>query len=801
MDLQTATGGQSGQLPNMGGAAEVTFDYAGLSAEYQTGGVRINFIPRDGGNTFRGDAFLTFSHENLANSNLTDRVRDLGLRAVNRVKKNFDVNPGFGGPLRQDTLWYYATLRFVNAQNYSAGMFFDKNAFRQDAWTYEADPTRPALSTDAEWRDQQVRLTWQASMKNKLAFTWGNDTQCLCPDQVSATVAPEAVNDRRFPQQRSLHLEWSSPLTDRLLVEGAVFHKTLRWGRMHLRPGKGSLDEQFVDAYARAVGVTEQSTGLQYHGPRANIAGFPFNNNSLPNYFVRGAVSYVSAAHNIKVGYSDQFGFLSQGFYHHSVPYTYTFRNGVPVSLTQFATPIRHRSDQNHDIGLYAQDRWTIDRMTLTGGIRFDSYKASYPEQTLGPSPLTPSRSATFPAEDNLNWKDVTWRSGWSYDVFGDGKTAVKASLNKYIAGQGLGGIGSDTNPINRLVNNTSRAWTDANRNFFPDCDLTLPDANGECGPMANRNFGTLVAGAIRDPDLRTGWGKRQYNWEFSTAVQREILPRVSMELSYFRRWYGNFLATDDLNLSPADLDQFSVTAPRDSRLPDGGGQTIAGLFDRKPAAFGRPVNARVTLSDNYGTQIEHWNGFDLTAQARLQNGLLVQGGLSSGKTTTDNCEILAKLPEMALLATSEAYCHVETPMLTQAKALGSYIFPRVDVQLSLTFQSIPGRQERLAAFVADNAFLASSSTLGRPLSGGTPNVTIPLIPNGELYTERLNMLDMRVGKVIRFGTHRLIASMDVYNLTNADAITTVNNNYAALWRPTEILQARFFKFSAQVDF
>jgi len=229
MDLQTATGGQSGQLPNMGGAAEVTFDYAGLSAEYQTGGVRINFIPRDGGNTFRGDAFFTFSHENLANSNLTQRVKDLGLTQVNRVKQNFDVNPGFGGPVRRDKLWYYATVRFVDAQNYAAGMFFDKNAYRHDVWTYEPDLARPALAPDAEWRDQQIRVTWQASTKNKLAFTWGNDTQCLCPDFVSATLAPEAAPDRRFPQQRSLHLE-----CNRFDIEPEISAKLLRAGHQIL---------------------------------------------------------------------------------------------------------------------------------------------------------------------------------------------------------------------------------------------------------------------------------------------------------------------------------------------------------------------------------------------------------------------------------------------------------------------------------------------------------------------------------------------------------------------------------------
>jgi hypothetical protein len=433
-----------------------------------------------------------------------------------------------------------------------------------------------------------------------------------------------------------------------------------------------------------------------------------------------------------------------------------------------------------------------------------------------------PARNWTFPAEPNLNWKDLSWRSGWSYDLAGDGKTAIKVSLNKYLAGQALGGIGSNTNPINRLVNTTTRAWTDANRDFVPQCALTNPDANGECGPLANRAFGTQAVSLVTDTELREGWGKRGFNYEFATGVQREILPRVSVDVGYFRRWYGNFAATDDLNLSPDDLDQYSIVAPTDARLPDGGGYTITGLYDRKPSAFGRPVNSVTRLSKNYGTQIEHWNGVDLSVQARLSSTVLVQGGMSTGRTTTDNCEILAKLPEMALTpagtaSTAAAYCHVETPFLTQAKALGTYTIPRIDVQLAATFQSIPGNP-LVALLNVPSAVVAQS--LGRPLSGGAANATINLIPavaqannspvpligtaaptNSTRYGERINQLDLRVGKIVRLGSRRATVNLDMYNLTNGDTVTATNNNYATLWRPTSILQARFFRISTQLEF
>ena len=804
-DLQTAGGSQSGIQPNVGAAAEITVDFGSASAESSTGGVRINFIPRDGGNTFKGAAFATFANEHMANSNFTQRLKDRGLTSINNIKKNWDINPGFGGPIRRDRLWYYATLRYVGAQNYAAGMFHNKNAFKPDIWTYEADLSRPALSTNGNWEDAQIRLTWQASQKHKFSGTFNNNVNCLCPSGISATLAPEAASERRFPQQVTLIGEWKSPLTNRLLVEAVVFHKTLRWGTMHLRPpsGGGSLDVSPAElaAYPTLIGVTEQSSGLAYHGPGTSSNGVvgAFQNTWVPNYTYRAAVSYVTGAHNVRVGYQDSFGYLQTTTYDNGVPYRYRFNNGVPNQVTVLATPFTQKSDLHHDLGVFAQDLWTIGRMTLTGALRFDYFNSGYPQQTVGPGALVPNRNFTFPAEDNLDWKDLTFRSGWAYDLRGDGKTAVRVALNKYVAGQALGGLGSNTNPVGRLTNVTTRSWTDANRNFVPDCDLTAVAANGECGALASSAFGTPLSGQVRDLALRSGWGARPYDWEFSAGMQREILPRVSVDAAYFRRWFGNFAATDDLNLSPADFDAFSITAPSDSRLPGGGGNSIPGLFDLKPTSFGRPSNSKISLSNGYGKQIEHWNGVDLSVQARLLNGLQLQGGMSSGKTTTDNCEILAKLPEMAPLATSTPYCHVETPMLTQAKALGVYAIPRVDVQVAATFQSIPSANTLAANYNVPSADAAR--TLGRPLAGGAANATVNLIAPGVVYGERINQLDLRVGKILRFGQRRANVSLDIYNATNADTVTTLNSNYATLWRPTTVLQARFFKLSMQIDF
>ena len=161
-------------------------------------------------------------------------------------------------------------------------------------------------------------------------------------------------------------------------------------------------------------------------------------------------------------------------------------------------------------------------------------------------------------------------------------------------------------------------------------------------------------------------------------SVQHEVLPRVSVEVGYFRRWFQGFIVTDNLAVAPSDFEQFSVTAPLDSRLPGGGGYTVGPLYDVNPALFG-VTNNYITSSDNYGDQYQRFNGLDFNVNARPRNGLTVQGGFSGGKSMSDNCEIRAKLPEIAPL---NPFCHVETGYLPQYKLLGSYIVPKVDVQV-----------------------------------------------------------------------------------------------------------------------
>jgi hypothetical protein len=808
MTLQ-AGGNIGGQIPDVGSATEVTVDHTAVSAELPTGGVRINFIPRDGGNRFAGATFFTFSNGGLASSNFTDELKAAGLGAPNEIKKNWDLNASAGGPLKVDKVWYWFSSRYTGVENW-APVFENANAYKPSEFLYVPATTRGLLKGRSY--NSSLRTTWQATPRNKIAGTYKQDTWCDCPNGISAVVAPEAARDFRFPVLRQIHGEWTSPVTSRFLLEAVGMHLYERWGFMHPQAPRGSSPD--FEAIAPAmISVTEQSTGLVYRAPVLNN-----NNTRVPNFTYRAAMAYVTGTHNIKVGFNRVHGFQETTNYNLNA-LAYQFNNGAPNQLTMRANPVKFRNHLDSDIGFFAQDKWSVRRATLNLALRFDHFAASFPEQTVGPAELAPARNFVFPAQDNLNWNDLTYRSGFVYDLQGNGKTAVKVTFNKYLRGQTLNNLGTDPNPVNTMVTSANRAWTDGNNNRVPDCVLLDFALNGECGAINNPLFGSATRSATFDDILRRGWGNREANWEFSAGVQRELLPRVSLDVGYFRRIWKNFRVIDDLSLAASDFDTFSMTVPVDSRLPDGGGYRLDGLVALKPSAFGRAPLNNNTLDRTYGQQLEHWNGFDITVDARFPNSLTLQAGTSTGRTMEDDCDVVTKVPEMLNVNLANVgnaavivptgtptawrpmqFCHRQTPWQTQFKTFGVYTVPKADVQVSGTFRSIPGDPLR-AAFNASNAYLAANSTLGRALAGGAANITIDLVEPYTVYLDRRNELDMRFGKLLRAGRTRTVVSMDVFNMLNIDAVVNANQNFAVWRRPTQILNARVIKFSVQFDY
>lgn len=795
LSLSLVGGSNQQAQSNMSAIQEVTVDTSGMSAEASTGGVRVNMVPKEGGNRVSGVVFGAFANESMQADNFDDALRT-ALGSPNTLKRFADFNPGMGGPIVPNKLWYYGAYKSTTTESYASGVYVNRNANNPNVWTYDPDLTsRPFNNFDA-W-DLQARLTWQISNKVKMGISDQEGYYCACTDALGSGASPEAVQIRRTPKVRNLIADFTAPMTSRVLLEGAV-----------LKLNQDLVREVQPDyANPAMIAVVEQALNnfiyrtVDQSGTNPNLRSTWFS-----SYQGRFAASYITGAHAFKTGVTYQrlkeVGWLGNQILD-AQRVTYRFNNGIPNQITLFGYPVRE-DYRNPELGWYAQDKWTFGRTTLGLGVRYDYHTVNLPASVVGPTSLLPNRNLSFPASKPVAWHDLTPRLGLARDVFGTGKTAFKVGLNKYLDAHGR--FGRTLNPATRIGNSTTRAWNDADRDYVPDCDLVVPQANGECGALANQNFGGSTLSAAYDSDLLFGWGRRSFNWEFTTGVQHELFRGVSLEVGYFRRWFGNFFATDNRAVSPADFTAFSVTAPTtDSRLPSAG-QTITGYYNLNPDKVGQ-VDEFVTRASNYGKQTQHWNGVDVNLSARLPNGIRVQGGTSTGRTTRDSCEIRAALPESA---PTNPFCKVAEPLVTDFKLFATYIVPVIKTQLSGNFQRSIGPAAD-ANYVASNALVAPS--LGRPLSGGAANVTVPLIPLTSLYSGYVAQLDFRVAKPFSIGWARAVLNLDVYNMLNENSPLTVNTTLggAIPWQQPRcttggnscdtVMRPRLLKISAQLDF
>jgi hypothetical protein len=816
-------------VSNVAGSQEVVMTTSGGLGEAETGGVMLNIIPRDGGNTFSGTFAYSGANSSMQGSNYTDALKAAGLRSPQELIKVWEVNPMGGGPIKRDRLWFYATYREVYAENTIPGMFFNRNAGDPTKWLVDFDTSRPAF-LDSVTRNAIGRLTWQLSPRNKISVSHSEqyDRQNKTGGG-SATRAPEAQGMRLYTPGHIQTATWTSPFTNTVLFEAAWGNYLSRYANFAPRVDGSHNDNMIsvVEQCSPSCPTNGGIAGLIYRFNQPLQAGFERHQiGTLAQ--MRASVSYVPGSHSVKVGYQGNISHPSQS-YHNFTPFIqYRFNNGIPNQLNQTAVypgTVKFQSNL-HLMAFYAQDTYTRARLTLQGGVRYDGIGTSYPDTGIGgPDYLLMPTQVFFPAgsTDTIHWKDITPRMGAAYDVFGNGRTAIKVNVGKYLTALTASNSDTDLQPGRRIAVNTTRTWNDTttfpagdprNGNFIPDCDLRATGANGECGPMDNQNFGKDVFTKSFDPALINGWGKRTYNWEMGVSLQQELLPRVGVTVGYFRRWFGNFYTANNRLTNIEDYTPFSIPIPADPRLPGGGGGTVTGLYNLVPAMVGRE-DLYSQLSSNFGEMRENWHGVDLGVNARLRNGLTVQGGTSSGRRFQDNCDVRAVLPETYSWASTAAvqttrvltstgalanpYCRVVEPFLTSFRGLATYIVPKIDVQVSGTWRSDPG-PELAANYVVTSAIAFPS--LGRNLSSG--NVTVNLIQPGTLYGARLNNIDLRIAKVLRFRGTRAQVGMDLYNLMNADVVTGYNNGYSptgAWLTPTAIAPARYVKVNMQVDF
>ena len=868
--------GVSGYNADLLNSQEVVTTNSGGLGEAEVGGPTINVVPKTGGNTFKGSAYTAYVGSGMVSSNYTPALQAAGLASPLQILKLWDANAGVGGPIKKDRVWFFINYRDEGSWATVPGMFVNQNFEGITApvsnaaapWTYVADKGTQVINAGS-WQMASGRVTTQITSRNKINFFWDEQhpcsgatwtpqgTGCRNPSgnqvfSAGTTTSPEAGGyGHRF--QRVQQGTWSSPVTNKLLLEAGYGTYLSRWGT-NRRPDSVTAD---------VIRVTEGCSTSAGCANNGGIAGLTYRSEApfddwIGAHVWRASASYVTGAGSLKIGYQGGWHVDDEKNFPNSTYTTYTLQNGVAscsgatvlnatnscqgVSIAETLTPYQIHQDVRYD-ALYAQEQYTIGKFTFQGAIRYDHSWSYFPDESIGgvrfyPGNLTfaqndpalstasvancgniPSTSSPGVAIaggsgciNNVNgYHDITPRGGVAWDVKGDGKTSVKVSVGKYLEAASSYGLYTAGNPVTRLPTSVTRSWNDTNKDYTPNCVLENPLANGECGQISNLGFGTPTFTNSFGAQAMGGWGVRPSDWGFVASIQQQVLPRTSVEFNYTRRWLNNFYATDNLATATGDYRPFSIVAPADSRLGAASGATISNLFAATQAAASAVPNNFATLASSYGNQTQHFNGFLMNVQSRLKAGLTLSGGFNTGRTVADNCEIRAAIPELAgvssnaqspAVTASNPWCHLDTGFVTRVTGLASYIVPKVDVLFSTTFRSDQGGL--LAAnYSIPTALAQAGGLVGTFANNVSP--TVNLVQPGTLYGDRVNELDLRFAKLLRFRNTRTRISLDLYNALNSAAVLSYNQTFnpaTTTWlTPTSVLAARVAKIGASIEF
>jgi hypothetical protein len=814
---------------NTMGVQETVIDTGGASAETETGGANVNMVPREGGNTISLFGVANFANEDMASGKVPDSAVKRGSPTdASTLKKVWDYGLGWGGPIKKDRLWFFNANRYWGGHQYGTGpwSFFNKST---NPLKYEPDRTRKAYG-DTNYINLNGRLTWQVTPKQKVATSLDYELgwNAYLTISLGSPLAPEAAISFGYGQDYAnkpgMYLSqtsWNYAASNKLFFEArASFLKQAV--SFTNKDAPGPLGFVFDAAQGFGWGALPGGSTSGYNVPHRG-----------DNYTQKASMSYVTGSHQIKVGLQ-----TLQGWYDthgNALPDGINIvLNAIPGGIyliNQFASPfdneVRVRSQ-----GLYAQDQWTINRLTLNVGARFDHFTAFAPAITVRSGPFKPEQS--FPeARDLPNYKDITARVGAAYDIFGTGKTAIKGGFGKYLAGLG-GGEAKSLSPSNVTVQSAPRLWIDFNGNGRPDCTLTnlfgALGTNGECGPLFDPNFGSARPTLAWDKAAATGWGVREYSYQTSVALQHQLLPKLGLTVAYNRNDWRNKQAVVNTAVSASDFDKYCITAPTDSRLGDVSGKQVCGFYDVKASALGRPVSdVRKRVKDitgRNGEPTEVFNGVDMAFDYRMGKGGFVGGGVAVGRTVVDSCW-MNDLPNVAQIGYSKPGTAGSNPMLTprsegfcdvtpawwdgvgsQAKIQVIYPLPHA-FTVSASYKNLPGIP--VTAEVPD---ALARNNLGRPLNA--PNTVYQILPSpnagstalaSSKYDDRLNEVDTRFSRTFTVGKAKIQAIAEIYNIFNNRPSQGNNNRYTPAgtpqgWlTPGVLLGGRLFKFGTQINY
>jgi hypothetical protein len=755
---------------------EMVFLTSGAGAEVASPGVLQNMIPKQGGNQMHGSLNWVWAPREWQAADLTPELIAKGLSQGNSLYALGNLEGGVGGKFIQDRLWWYSAAR-------------RQYAYNQVPDTQYPDGS-PGISEDTV-KNLSLRLTGQLTPKHKLTAYADRVSKEIGHDMQAGfdpVTASRVWEPSKLYQQAQAKL--TSTLTNALLFEvgyaqyQAYRHTTYQPG---IEPPYGT-----AEWYNRAVKV-DSSTGRTWNAaPGGNYYLMPTRK------FFSAITSYVTGSHNMRFGVQNNWGFLEQGTTLNGAR-RQTYQNLVPVSVQVYNTPERDRFTQNYAWGVFGQDTWRFKRASVAFGLRWDAFQSSIAAEESGAGVFVPQR--TFGPEKMPPWKNLEPRFSVTYDLFGTGKTAVKFSANKYVL-SATNGIAAGLNPMR--LQSSSLSWTDLNGDDIAQgargCAYLTPGCEMNFGQLP-ANFGLITPGCTTiyapgsipcgtdqaDPDI-----KRDTEIAYAIGAQHELLPGFAINGGFYYTRFYNLRQTNNMLRTFADYTPVDVASPLDGR--------VITIYNVSAAAQSRVANLQ-TSSDT----AERWNKtVEFGFNARFSGGASVFGGVSVDRTLQVQCDITDDPNRLNFCDQTED----PVPFNTQFKFAGSMPLPW-ELEAGASFQTYKYLYAAGAVWQITRTTRYPADCKGPCAAGAlvNPNQTVatfnvPLTTPGTTPSDRINQLDVTVGRWVRYRSVSLKPEMAIFNTLNNRATLNVRSqNFltSSYLQPSEVLQPRIVRFGLQV--
>jgi hypothetical protein len=767
MSIQSLEGASQSYFDDML-QSEISVMTAAIPAETSGGGIRLNSILKDGGNQMSGSVFIGGSDGGWQSKNVDDALRKRNITTANGVQHVQQFTASLGGPIMKDKIWFILAARHQSS---------DQRVANVPEQFVAPDGTILRGIADNYVRGPSVRLTWQATQKNKIAM-FGQRWWKRKGLDFGAGTDPRAATFR--DPHHAHHFvgdgRWTAPITNNLMLEAGYATAAFLWLGSGA-PGTTVTQAFSPEWYAKA---RRTDTALNINPMCAYPTGctaWVYNGlderQENQRNTVAAAASFVTGSHNIKIGFQDEFGpDVRKGSLNADLVENYSA--GKPNTVTINNSPYIAPGHIDHDAGIYLQDSWTIKRLTFNPGIRVEYFKVSVSEVSMAAGRFSPARF--FPEKVLINWGPTyAPRLSWAYDLFGNGRTALKTSYSKYYRQY-------DADPF---MNYADAGRLTENRNWS-DCDFTpgtsvcsgvaLPTNNdgiaqdNEIGP-GTPTFGQKASRSAGD--LR-----RQYNWEFTVGGQHQVMPRLAIGAMMYKRRVGDIQLSDKTAIAPGDYTSFTLPMPDFSQDPTLAGilnanevLTVYNLDRAKSPVFNAPI---VDYSSN--TDKSLYTGYEVNFSTRIPGTTLfgswtAERNLSVFCTNNDDPNGVSTNDLYAgnTVSAGGRFCDqtkYNVPFRHEFKLAGNYPV-HYGIDIGFVIQSFPGSDRVITWQPAASLY---------PGAQRTNSETIVVTRPGTLFQPRWNQLDMNFKKNFRQGRKVFTAEVEYFNILNANPIWTTNN-------------------------